>query len=76
MLVEYTSATYAGPNERNYDQLSIDADHSDIVKFDDPSNPYYVVVAERVRKLVVLGPEVLANRLVERQRRKRPLRTY
>jgi hypothetical protein len=72
MLVEHTSATHAGPTEKNYDQLAIDADHSDIVKFDDPSNPYYVVVAERVRKLVALGPEVVAVRLAERQRRKEP----
>ncbi|KAI0543359.1 hypothetical protein F4679DRAFT_590553 [Xylaria curta] len=57
MLVERMSATYAGPDEKNYDQLSIDADHSDIVKFDNPSNPYYVVVAERLRKLVALSPE-------------------
>ncbi|KAI1744083.1 hypothetical protein F4680DRAFT_444115 [Xylaria scruposa] len=69
ILVEHTSATHAGPDEKNYDQLSIDADHSDIVKFDNPSNPYYVVVVERLRKLVTLGPEVLAERLAERQRR-------
>ncbi|KAK0712619.1 hypothetical protein B0T26DRAFT_677060 [Lasiosphaeria miniovina] len=69
MLVEHTSATHAGPNEKNYDQLSIDADHSEIVKFDNPSNPYYVVVAERVRKLVALGPEIIANRLAEHRRR-------
>lgn len=68
MLVEHTSATHAGPNEKNYDQLPIDADHSDIVKFDDLSNPYYIVVAERVRKLVALGPGILAQRLAERQK--------
>ena len=72
MLVERTSAIHAGPNEKSHDQLSIDADHSEIVKFDNPSNPDYVVVAERVRKLVALGPEILANRLAEQQRRKVP----
>lgn len=70
MLVEHTSATHAGPNEKNHDQLSIDADHSDIVKFDDESNHNYVVVAERICNLVSLGPTVLAERLAERQRRK------
>jgi hypothetical protein len=70
MLVEHTSAIHAGPNEKNWDQLAIDDDHSGIVKFDDPSNPYYVVIAERIQKLVERGPGIIDKRLAESQRRK------
>jgi hypothetical protein len=70
MLVEHTSATHAGPKDKNYDQLAIDADHSDIVKFDNPSNPSYVIVAERIQKLVTDGPGILKERQKKIQRRK------
>lgn len=52
MMVPRSSAIYAGKIEKSYDQLSIDADHSDIVKFSDPSNPDYVIIESRIKQLV------------------------
>lgn len=70
MMVEHASATFAGPSEMTYDQISIDADHFDIVKFDDQSNPEYLIIASRITKLVEKGPNIVNTRFAEYRRRK------
>jgi hypothetical protein len=63
-----TSAVYAGKPEKSYDQLSIDADHSDIVKFSDPSNSDYVIIESRLRKLVYDAPRVIEERIADHRK--------
>ncbi|KAH0541631.1 hypothetical protein FGG08_003921 [Glutinoglossum americanum] len=63
MMVPRISATHSGPNEKIDDQLPIDANHSDIVKFSDPSNPDYVIIESRIKKLVADAPTVIRRRL-------------
>jgi hypothetical protein len=71
MMVPQTSATHAGKNEKIYDQLSIDADHSDMVKFSDPSNPDYVIIASRIKQLVADAPRVIHERIVGHRKSER-----
>ncbi|KAH8667741.1 hypothetical protein BGZ61DRAFT_365055 [Ilyonectria robusta] len=63
MMVPVTSATNSGPNEKAYDRLSIDADHSNIVKFSDQSDEDYVIIESRIRRLVADAPGVIRDRL-------------
>jgi hypothetical protein len=62
MMVPHTSAIYVGKNERDYDQLPIDADHSNIVKFSDPSDQYYLIIEGRIKELVADAPRVIKKR--------------
>jgi hypothetical protein len=71
-MVPQTSAISAGKIERSYDQLSIDADHSDIVKFSDPSNPDYVIIKSRIMRLVGDAPRVIQERIAD-YRKSKPL---
>ena len=61
-MVPHTSAIYAGKNEKAYDQLSINADHSGIVKFSDPSDQDYVIIESRINELVADAPKVIKER--------------
>jgi hypothetical protein len=67
-MVPQTSAIYAGAIERSFDQLCIEADHSDIVKFCDPSNHDYVVIQSRIRSLVQDAPAVVKRRFVDHKK--------
>ncbi|KAF3073926.1 hypothetical protein CFAM422_003506 [Trichoderma lentiforme] len=62
MMVPQNSAIYAGPNEKPYDQLSIEADHSEIVKFSDSSNSDYIIIQSRIDKWVQKAPAVIRDR--------------
>jgi hypothetical protein len=62
MMVPQNSAIHAGKNERSYDQLSRDADHSDIAKFNNPSNEDYRIIESRIKRLVDDGPQVIRER--------------
>jgi hypothetical protein len=62
MMVPQNSATHAGKNEKSYDQLPIDADHSDIAKFNNPSDPGYRIIESRIKHLVDDGPQVIRER--------------
>lgn len=70
MMVSRDSAIYVGKNEKSYNHLSIDADHSDIVKFSDPSNSDYVVVKSRIERLVCDAPIVIRKRFMDHKRSK------
>ncbi|KAL6821770.1 hypothetical protein J3E69DRAFT_367941 [Trichoderma sp. SZMC 28015] len=62
MMVPQNSAIYAGPNEKPYDQLPIEADHSEIVKFSDTSNSDFIIVQSRIEKWVKKAPAVVRER--------------
>jgi hypothetical protein len=62
MMVKRASATNFGPNEKLYDQLSIEANHSDIVKFSDPSDTAYSTIESRTKALVAAAPTVIKER--------------
>ena len=62
-MVPQGSATHAGKNEKTYDQLSIDADHSTIVKFSDPYDQDYTNMQSRLQKLVTNAPNVIQGRI-------------
>lgn len=65
MMVPFTSAIHAGPNEKVHDQIPIEADHSEIVKFGDPSSPDYLIIESRIRQLVDKAPKVIQERLAK-----------
>lgn len=44
LMIPESSATYALPTGNSYDQFSIDADHSSIVKFSNSADPDYLSV--------------------------------
>jgi hypothetical protein len=62
MMVPKVSATYASINEKKYDQLPINADHSHIVKFGDSSDDDYVIIQSRIRQCVKDAPRVIQER--------------
>jgi hypothetical protein len=62
MMVGHTSATNTNQNEKIYDRLSIDADHSELVKFSDISNPDYSIIQSRIINLVDNAPGVIKER--------------
>lgn len=68
MMVPQTSAIHAGKHEKSYNQLSIDADHSGIVKFSDPSNLDYVIIESRIKKLVDYAPRVINERIADHRK--------
>lgn len=68
MMVPLTSAIHAGPNEKVYDQIPIEADHSEIVKFSDTSNPDYLIIESRIRELVTKAPEIIRERFAKLKR--------
>lgn len=68
MMVPQTSAIHVGENEKSYDQLSIDANHSDLVKFSDPSNPDYVIIKSRIKQLVDDAPRVIKKRIADHRK--------
>lgn len=68
MMVPHTSANNAGKFEEIYDQLSIDADHSDIVKFSDTSDPNYSIIESRIRDLVADAPRVIRKRVASHKK--------
>ena len=61
-MVPQNSAIHAGKNENPYDQLPIDADHSDIAKFNNPSDPDYRIIESRLKHLVDDAPQVIRER--------------
>jgi hypothetical protein len=63
MMVPQISAIHAGKFEENYDQYSIDADHSAIVKFTDPHDGDYKVIESKLKKLAENGPRVINERI-------------
>jgi hypothetical protein len=67
-MVPQTSAIHAGKNEKSYDQLSIDADHSDLVKFSNPSNPDYLIIKSRIERLVDDAPRVIKERIADHRK--------
>jgi hypothetical protein len=56
-LVTMESATYAVPKEAFHDQISLDADHSEMVKYDLPSEERYIAVLMRLKECVQRVPE-------------------
>jgi hypothetical protein len=72
MMVPHTSAIDVGPNGKAYDRLSIDADHSDIVKFSDPSDQDYAIIETRIKELVAQAPPVIKARFASHRKSKCP----
>jgi hypothetical protein len=62
MMVSKPSAIHASRGEKDYNQIPIDADHSDIVKFSDPSDAGYGIIESRMRELVARAPGVIKER--------------
>lgn len=66
-MVTRDSATYSGPNEKIYQQLNIDADHSDIVKFGSRSNFDYMTVRSKIRECVEEAPRAIEGRFPDQR---------
>ncbi|KAM0518998.1 hypothetical protein ACHAPE_003989 [Trichoderma viride] len=62
MMVGHTSATNAHQNEKTYNRLSINSDHSEMVKFSDISNPDYLNIQSRLVDLVNGAPSAIRER--------------
>ncbi|KAI9763914.1 MAG: hypothetical protein M1840_009026 [Geoglossum simile] len=63
MMVPKASAIHAGKNEQAYNHLPIDADHSNIVKFSDPSDQNYIIVKKKLEKLARDSPGIIKERI-------------
>jgi hypothetical protein len=72
MMVPQNSAIHAGKNEKSYDQLFIDGDHSNIVKFNNPSDPDYRIIESRMKRLMDDGPQVIRERTAGDRKRTIP----
>ncbi|KAI5842039.1 hypothetical protein BZA05DRAFT_380199 [Tricharina praecox] len=62
-LVTQESATFALRTEATHMQIGIDADHSNIVKFDDNSDHHYSTVRDRLLYCVEKAPRIIESRL-------------
>lgn len=62
-MVPPSSALHASQGEKLHDQLFINADHSDIVKFDDVSDHDSIIIQARLKELVLRGPPLVDQRL-------------
>lgn len=62
LMVSRDSATGATPEENQDDIFSIDANHSDIVKFKNNACPDYLNVRSRIIGLVQNAPGVISKR--------------
>ncbi|KAA8909379.1 hypothetical protein FN846DRAFT_942526 [Sphaerosporella brunnea] len=62
-MVSTSSATWVSPNEKVYDQLPIEADHSAMVKFYGPSDEIYRTVKSKIQQAVEKAPGVIKTRL-------------
>ena len=71
MMVPKTSATHAGRNEQPYNHLPIDANHSDMVKINDPSDPNYIIIKKRIGQLVDDAPRIIKERISGHKKSKR-----
>ncbi|KAL9487937.1 hypothetical protein ACSS6W_000214 [Trichoderma asperelloides] len=69
MMVGHTSAAYAHQNEKFYNRLSINADHSEMVKFDNISNPDYSIIQDKIKDLVNGAPGTIQQRFYHHDRR-------
>lgn len=61
-MVSEESATYSGLTKQRSDQLSIDADHSDITKFSHNQNPDFLTIRQRIIEFVGDAPEAIKKR--------------
>lgn len=68
MMVGHTSAAYADQNGKFYDRLSINADHSEMVKFDNISNPDYSIIQDKIKNLVNGAPGTIQERFYHHYR--------
>lgn len=64
-MVDRESAIWATPKENQDDIFSIDADHSEIVKFTNNTCPDYLNVRSRIMTLVNEAPSVIRKRFEE-----------
>jgi len=62
-VVAQESATNALPNESVCQQIAIDADHSNMVKFTDDCDHHYIAVRERLSECVANAPRIIKARL-------------
>lgn len=62
LMVTEASATYSGPTEKIHDQLSIDANHSDITKFSGPDNQDFLIIRQRIVDMAKRAPEAIKKR--------------
>lgn len=61
-MVPLHSATHSGPNEKLCNQLPVQSNHRDLVKFRDESDVTYQVVRNRLRQMVLEAPGVVESR--------------
>ncbi|KAI1391513.1 uncharacterized protein F4822DRAFT_396967 [Hypoxylon trugodes] len=73
MMVEHMSAIHATSREKYYDQLPIDADHSDLVKFPDQADHNYAFVEKRIIELVSEGPNIVRERFANERKQRTEL---
>ncbi|KAL9471607.1 hypothetical protein ACSS6W_009548 [Trichoderma asperelloides] len=69
MMVPHTSATHVSKNEKAYDHLPIDADHSNIVKFHNPSNQDYAIMEARIKQLIDQALPIVKSRFISHQKK-------
>ena len=61
-MVPRHSAIFTGRNSETYDNIAIDADHSNIVKFNDEESVPYKILLSRLMKMEKNGEHVVQQR--------------
>lgn len=64
-MVTRESAMHAMPNGTTCHEISIDADHSTMVKFDTRSDQGYLNVRRHIQQLAKDAPEVIRDRFAK-----------
>lgn len=70
MMVPHMSAIQAGPKEARFDHISINENHSNIVKFNNEAGHDYAIIESRIVKLAADAPGVVMRRFGEQRKSK------
>jgi hypothetical protein len=61
-MVTRDSATCALPDHAIHEQIPIDSDHSNMVKFANVMDPHYITVRDRMRECIERAPGIVEAR--------------
>jgi hypothetical protein len=65
-MVPQSSAIHHSQYDKVHDTWSINANHSDIVKFSNRFDPNYIILQGRIREMVESAPQVIRSRILRR----------
>lgn len=64
LMVTEESATRTGLPDTFHQHIPLNADHSDLVKFESPSHGGYEIVMQKIKKCAAEAPEAVSERFI------------